>query len=189
MSKDPIVFNQLSLEDASPKAKSLLQDAQKRMGQIPNIYSMMAHSSSLLETYTRGDQLFRQSALFDPTETEIIYLTISKENSCRYCVAVHSTLADSMSHVPTDITDAIRQGKRVENPKYGILISITRSLIASRGQLSAEEKDDFISAGYTQHHLLDIIHAIAIKTISNYANHLFNTPLDPVFRSRKWPDD
>lgn len=30
------------------------------------------------------------------------------------------------------------------------------------------------------------MHAIALKTLSNYANHLMDTPLDAVFTTREW---
>jgi hypothetical protein len=31
-----------------------------------------------------------------------------------------------------------------------------------------------------------LILAIAVKTLSNYSNHLFHTALDPAFVSREW---
>ena len=34
--------------------------------------------------------------------------------------------------------------------------------------------------------MLEIILAIAVKTLSNYSNHLFNTPLDEMFARREW---
>jgi len=30
--------------------------------------------------------------------------------------------------------------------------------------------------------------AIAVKTLSNYANHLFHTPVDAIFAGRTWAD-
>jgi hypothetical protein len=32
----------------------------------------------------------------------------------------------------------------------------------------------------------DIILAIAVKTISNYSNHVFHTEVDPVFAACRW---
>jgi alkylhydroperoxidase family enzyme len=45
---------------------------------------------------------------------------------------------------------------------------------------------DFLAAGYTEEHVLSILLAASVKTISNYANHLFATPVDEVFKSREW---
>lgn len=33
-------------------------------------------------------------------------------------------------------------------------------------------------------HILEIVLAIAVNTLSNYANHLFHTPVDPMFAAR-----
>jgi len=58
-------------------------------------------------------------------------------------------------------------------------------MVVSRGQPTEQDIHKFLSADYTKFHILDIIHAIAIKTISNYSNHLFHTPVDKMFEGRK----
>jgi len=179
-------FTQVTLENAGVDEKKILESAKKRIGYIPNIYGMMANSVGLLETYTVGDESFRKNSLFSNSEKEIIYLTISKENACVYCVAVHSTLSDTMSNVPKAITNAIRNGEDVDDKKTNVLIHFTRTMVVSRGQPTNQEIDQFFSVGYSKSHILDIIHAIAVKTISNYSNHLFNTPVDNMFQGREW---
>jgi len=187
MSSDyKLSFKQITLENAGNNVKPILEKAKQRIGYIPNIYGMMANSASLLEAYTLGDESFRKKSLFTNSEKEIIYLTISKENACTYCVAVHSTLADTMSKVPFAITDAIREGRQAPDIKYAALINFTRTMVVSRGQPSNQDIENFISAGYSEFHILDIIHAIAIKTISNYSNYLFQTPVDNMFQTREW---
>lgn len=179
-------FKMITLENANAKAKPILAKAAKRIGKLPNIYGMMANSPSLLEAYTSSDSAFRSESLFSSAEKEIIYLTISKENACHYCVAVHSSMADTMSAVPPLVTEAIRNGTKVPDEKYAVLNKFTRSMVVTRGQPSDQDVEQFISAGYSELHVLDIILAIAIKTISNYSNHLFQTPLDKIFQAREW---
>jgi len=181
-------FKKISIENADVHARPVLEEAKKRIGYVPNIYSMMANSANLLQTYTLADSSFRKKSLFNNSEKEIIYLTISKENACSYCVAVHSTLADTMSKVPEAITNAIREDGYISDDKYTALIDFTKIMVVSRGQPSPQDINKFISAGYSEFHILDIIHAIAIKTISNYSNHLFETPVDEIFQNRKWED-
>lgn len=36
--------------------------------------------------------------------------------------------------------------------------------------------------------MLLIVLALAVKTLSNYSNHLFHTPVDELFAKRRWPD-
>lgn len=176
-------FEKILPENADSKTQQILNSAKKRIGYIPNIYEFMANSPGMLETYTVGDMAYRHKSIFTNVEKEIVYLTISRINNCRYCVAVHSTLAD-MFKIPDNITEAIRENKKCPHEKYGALIEFTKKMINSHGQPLPDEVKAFFSAGYTQQYILDIIHAIAIKTISNYSNHLFNTPVDTVFKSR-----
>jgi len=62
----------------------------------------------------------------------------------------------------------------------------TDTLLATRGQPSKADVQAFLSAGNQERHVLEVILAIAVKTLSNYSNHLFHTPLDRVFASREW---
>jgi len=57
---------------------------------------------------------------------------------------------------------------------------------ASRGLPDRKQTDAFLSAGYGERQILEIVLAMAVKTLSNYANHLFHTPLDPAFEGRPW---
>lgn len=99
-----LVYLPKTVEDAEPLAKQALEEAKRRIGSVPNIYGLMANSPGLLASYTASDRIFRESAALSAKEKEIVYLTISREHGCRYCVAVHSTLADGMSRVPPAVT-------------------------------------------------------------------------------------
>jgi hypothetical protein len=45
-----------------------------------------------------------------------------------------------------------------------------------------EEISAFFKVGYEQHHLLEIVLGISQKIMSNYVNHLGNTPVDEAFK-------
>jgi alkylhydroperoxidase family enzyme len=47
--------------------------------------------------------------------------------------------------------------------------------------LSEEDKQRFFAAGYGTRQLLEIVLGLAQKTMSNYINHLADTPLDERF--------
>jgi uncharacterized peroxidase-related enzyme len=175
-----------TLSSAPPRAREVLERAQKQVGFIPNMYARMVNSPGLLETYLTGYDRFRKESGFTPTEQEVIFLTISRENGCHYCVAAHSFLADKQSGVPTAVTDAIRDGQPVPDPKLRALSEFTRTLLAKRGWLARAEVDPFLAAGYTEGHILEIILAVAVKTLSNWSNHLFDTPVDAMFAAREW---
>lgn len=175
-----------TLEAGSAKARDVLERARKQVGFIPNMYSVMANVPALLETYLFGYNQFRTESGFSAAEQEVVLLTISRENGCEYCVAAHSFMADMKSGVPAETTDAIRNGTPISCARMSALNAFTVQLLNTRGRPSAPDVTAFVAAGYTEQHVLDILLAMSVKTISNYANHLFNTPLDAVFKSREW---
>jgi uncharacterized peroxidase-related enzyme len=183
-----ITLPALTLENAGPDAKRVLDKAQAQVGFIPNMYARMANHPGLLDTYLHGYAAFRGQSGFSSPEQEVVLLAISRENGCEYCVAAHSFMADKKSGAPVPVTDAIRDGRIVPDPKLQTLAHFTRTLVAKRGLASQADTAAFLAAGYEERHILDILLAISVKTISNYANHLFHTPLDAMFEGRRWKE-
>jgi alkylhydroperoxidase family enzyme len=44
----------------------------------------------------------------------------------------------------------------------------------------------FKAAGFDNHAMLDVLVLAATKLISNYTNHLAQTPLDPFMKGAEW---
>jgi AhpD family alkylhydroperoxidase len=146
----------------------------------------MANSPAMLQTYVHGYSQFREKSGFTSAEQELVFLTISRENECHYCMAAHSFVADNISMVPLEVTEAIRNDEPIANSKLSALRAFTRAMVISRGRPSEGDVDEFTHAGYSENHILDIILAISVKTISNYSNHVFDTPVDAAFTVRSW---
>lgn len=173
-------------EDSDEAVSAPLKNAKKAMGMVPNMYAAMANLPALLATYNFGYDKFRNENIFSSVEQEVILLTVSRANECHYCVAAHSTLADTMSGVPTQATDAIRSDDAIEDGKLAALSKFTRVMSETRGNPSPKDAKAFLDAGYTDTHILGIVLAISVKVISNYSNHLFHTEVDEAFAARKW---
>lgn len=173
-------------EDPNPAVSAPLKAAQAGMGMVPNMYAAMVNLPALLDTYNHGYAKFRTEAGFTPVEQEVVFLAISRFNGCHYCVAAHSFVGDMMSKVPTEVTDAIRDGHPVPDAKLEALRAFAHQMTESRGNPSPEQAKVFLAAGYNNEHILGIILAISVKVISNYTNHIFHTELDPGFAARAW---
>jgi len=176
----------VTLDNADSEAKSVLEKALSQVGFIPNMYSNMANLPGLLDTYLAGYAAFREQSELTPVEQEVVFLTISRDNECHYCVAAHSVLADSMSGVPTDVTDSIRNSSAISDEKLAELHDFTHHMLSTRGRPDTTAVQQFLDAGYSEKDVLAIILAISVKTISNYSNHIFDTKLDAMFESRAW---
>jgi len=175
-----------TINDAAPRARMALESIQEQLGFIPNMYAVMANSPILLESYLYTYGLFREVSNFTPTEQEVIFLTISRKNNCQYSVSSHSFSADVMFQVPIEITDAIRNWSEIPDTKLQALSIFTEKLLDKHGRPSEEDVTDFLGVGYKEVHILNILQAIGINILSNYANHLFDTKLDDIFKVREW---
>lgn len=177
----------LSPSQATPRQAELLDRGRAAaQGMLPNMYRAMAHSPALLDAYLAGYNALRNEGHFSAAELEVVFLVLSYENGCDYCVAAHSLLADTSSRVARDVTDAIRAGQPIGDAKLAALAAMTRAMLLSRGRPETEAVQAFLAAGYGEPHMLDIVAAIGVKTMSNYTNHLFDTPLDALFKVREF---
>lgn len=173
-------------ETAEPRAAQALEGAARSLGFIPNMYANMANAPELLESYLAGYKLFRGEAGFTPAEQEVVFLTISRVNDCSYCMAAHSMIAEKVSKVPASDLDAVRRGAVLPDPKLQALARFTGLMVESRGRPTPADVSAFLAAGYTERHVLGVILAMSVKTISNSVNHVFHTELDPAFAGHSW---
>lgn len=176
------------LDTARGKAKAVLERANAQVGFIPNMYKAMANLPALLETYLDGYSRFRAESGFTPAEQEVVFLTISRGNGCEYCMAAHSMIGEMVSKVPAEVLQALRNGGIVPDPKLAALSTFTERLRESRGLPTQSDLMAFLDAGYEEQHVLAIILALAVKTLSNYSNHVFHTRLDDRFASYDWKE-
>lgn len=178
----------VTIDVATDVVKTTLEQQQRNFGFLPNMYQAMANAPGVLKTYLFGYQQFRQETEFTPCEQEVIFMVISRENGCEYCVGAHSFIADNMSGVPKEVTDAIRNGENIEDDKLQALATFTKILLNTRGLPAQAEVESFQQAGYSERQILEIILAMAVKTLSNYSNHLCQPELDDVFMPRVWSE-
>ncbi len=171
---------------SSPVSIKIINETKENIGFTPNMYLKMGHNASLLDSYTYAYNSFRNNSGFSLTEQEVVFLSVSFVNECEYCMSAHSFVADATSEVPTEITNAIRNGQPIGDKKLAILSKVTKSLTKNRGHLSSSELVEFLKAGFTESHVLAIITAIAVKTMSNYSNHNTHPEVDEVFAVRVW---
>lgn len=184
--EQPLDLTAVTLDKADEKQRPLLEQAKASAGFVPNMYAYMANLPGLLHTYLEGQADFRAGSGFSSVEQEVVFLTISRANGCDYCMAAHSTLADGPSRVPTEVTDALRAGQLPADPKLAALTRFTQAMFETRGVPDQEQTEAFFAAGYEPRHVLGVILALGLKTLSNYANHHFHTPVDAAFAGRTW---
>lgn len=166
--------------NAPEGARETLEGVQKGMGFIPNLMGTMAEAPSLLKAYLQLSDLLAKTSL-SPQEQRLLTLSISTENDCGYCVAAEGMLAHKVAKVPMEHIEAVRENRPLSDVKLNAFVNFAREVVSSRGHPAENITAAFLAAGYTNQSVLEVILGASLKTISNYTNHIANTPIDNAF--------
>ncbi|MGI9344522.1 MAG: carboxymuconolactone decarboxylase family protein [Gammaproteobacteria bacterium] len=180
-------FTVHSPDTAPDAARPLLEGAQKAFGgMIPNLYGVMAESPALLEAYQQLGAIFTRTSL-EPAEQHIVWITVNFENDCHYCMAAHSAVAKHAGLPDADI-DALRTGAPLDDPRHEALRQFATVMVRKRGWPDPADVESLMAAGYNNATILDVILGIGMKTLSNYTNHVADTPVDEAFAKFAWSE-
>ncbi|MBD3863852.1 carboxymuconolactone decarboxylase family protein [Olleya marilimosa] len=172
------------IKTAPEGSKALLENSQKAYGMIPGLHGVLAASPELLKAYQELHQLFTETS-FNNDELTVVWQTINVEHGCHYCVPAHTGIAKMMK-VDDAIIDALRNQTPLADAKLEALRTLTLSITRNRGNVSQADLEAFYTAGYGEQQVLEIILGLSQKVISNYTNHIANTPVDEAFQKFAW---
>lgn len=172
------------MDSAPEKSKPLLENSLKGFGMIPSLHAVMAEAPGVLEAYQKLHQLVLDSS-FDNDEKTVVWQTISVENACHYCVPAHTGIA-KMMEVSDDIINALRDETPLPSEKLEALRTFTLAVMRKQGNVGKEDLEAFLGAGYNRRQVLEVILVLSQKTMSNYINHIAETPVDEPFRKFEW---
>ena len=174
----------LTIATAPEASQPVLEGIQKGFGFIPNLMATFANSPAVLKGYLALDAQWDQSS-FTALERNYVLLAVSLENGCGYCTAAHSTMAKAFLKAPAETVAAIRSGEPTGNEKLDALVGLVREIVAQRGHAEPTTVARFLAAGYTKNQVMELLLGVALKTISNYLDHLNPAPLDAAFAGEK----
>lgn len=169
-------------ESAPEASRPLLDKVKQRSGFVPNIIGVGAEAPAWLEAYVSlGDILGRTS--LSKEEQQVVLLAVSMQNGCDYCAAAH-TASGERAGVPAEAIEAIRRGQPVPDSKLEALRRFVQAVVAKQGWLSEDDLAAFLEAGYTRAQVLEVLVGVSMKTLSNYLNHVAETPLDEQLKAK-----
>ncbi|WP_210521159.1 carboxymuconolactone decarboxylase family protein [Hymenobacter terricola] len=166
----------LNPDTASGKTKTLFDAIHSKMGKVPNMMRTMGHAPALLEGYlslsgalgggTLGAKLGEQLAL-----------AISEANSCDYCLAAHSFIAEKMVRMDSAAIAASRQMSPIDT-KTDAALTFAKHLVEKRGLVSEDDVAAVRAAGYTEGEVGEIVGHVALNILTNYFNNTAKPTLD-----------
>ncbi len=172
-------------ETAPEESRPLLETSQQTFGRIPGLHAVMAEAPALLEGYQQLHKVFAEKTSFDKDELTVVWQSINVEHECHYCVPAHTGIAKMMK-VDDAITNALRDETPLPNDRLEALRSFTLAVVRDRGNVDATAVDAFLAAGFTKRQVLEVILGVSQKVMSNYTNHLAETPVDEPMKAFAW---
>ena len=169
---------------APAASAAILESVQKGWGFVPNLHRVLAESPAALEAYVTLWGIAEKTG-FTAVERNVAYLSIIYENECTYCMAGHTGLS-RMAKVGEEVIAAIRAGTGVADPRLEALHRFAAQVTHNRGVVSDTDVAAFKAAGFDNRAILDVLVLAATKLISNYANHLADTPNDAFMKGAEW---
>lgn len=167
-------FNVPTRAEVSENNQAIFDNLQKKVGFVPNIYAAMANSKNALGnylTFSGGETSFLKK------EKEVIDLSISQVNGCRYCQSAHTAMAKMNGFTDEQIIE-LRQGKASWDNKLDALAKISKAIVTHKGRVDQNLKQAFFDAGYNNENLVDLVIAAGIINITNVFHNLTDVEID-----------
>jgi uncharacterized peroxidase-related enzyme len=175
-----MAFKVHNTESAPEGSHAALESVEGSFGFIPNIRGVLAEAPATLKAYLTLSELLEETS-FSPWEQQAILVAVSSQNGCDYCTAAHGAVLAQLGG-SADQLDAIRGGRPTGDARTDTLLDFTRTVVSERGWASEAEVQRFLDAGFSKAQLLELLVGVALKTLSNYANHLAHPPMDRQFQ-------
>ena len=169
---------------APEPARGPLARLEQAVGFIPNLAGTIGGSPTAIAGFVGLQGALRGSAL-SAVEREVIGITVSRENTCGYSMAAHSTFAAAAGADPADVA-ALRDGAALSDERLEALRAFTLALLAARGHVDDEDVAMLLDAGYTRENVLELITQVAYTTLANLVANVADTPVDAAFAPARW---
>jgi uncharacterized peroxidase-related enzyme len=170
-----ILMNVPVKEQVSPATQAILDQLQKQLGKVPNLYAVMGISEHALAGFLALENHLSKGA-FTANEREAIALVVSQVNGCDYCLAAHTAAAMKRGFTKEE-TLAIRRGQ-ANDQRLQAVLSLAKRITEQKGHVEEEWLDKFFAAGFNEAALMELVGLVTVRIFTNYAFALSAVPVD-----------
>ena len=100
-------------------------------------------------------------------------------------MAAHTAVAKGQT-LDDAVIAAVRERRPIADARLAALRMFTTRIVALRGFVSDADVAAFKAAGWSDAAMLGVILNVAMKSITNYVNHIAETPLNAPFEAFAW---
>lgn len=162
-------------EQATGKAKELLNAVNGKLGLVPNMTRVMANAPAVLDGYLAFSGSLAKGALSAKLREQIA-LTVAQRNQCDYCLAAHSTIGKMVGLSEEQVLDS-RQAKAID-ARSDLLLKFAGSLVDNRGRISDQDLNHLRSSGVDDATIAEVVANVALNIFTNYFNHVSDPEID-----------
>lgn len=160
---------------ASPELGATLDAVKAKLGKVPNLFATFAQSPAVLNAYLGFSEALAKGKL-SARQREVIALAAAQANACQYCLSAHSLMSKGAGLSEADI-QAARAGEAAD-AQTGAIARLTAQIVSQRGVVSDQDLAAARAAGVDDGLLVEVIAAVALNTLTNYANLIAGTEID-----------
>ena len=168
------------------EAAQELKKTEEKYGTTLNIFAHMAESGLPIRIYNFGQDQLMDNATLSPEEVNLVQLAVSVTNECRFCVAAHTNISRTKFKTDTSILNAVRNNETLPDGKLNTLVNFAQTMVEKRGQLSEQDKEQFLGSGFTKRQIFEVLSIVAYKTITNYTSNIAGTEPNNFLAEDTW---
>lgn len=165
----------IQTENATGKAKELLEGVQAKLKITPNMTRVMANSPAVLQGYLAFSGALAGGTL-EPKLRELIAVEVGEQNSCQYCVSAHTAIG-KMTGLSDSEIEAARDAKSA-SAKNAAALKFAREVVVKKGQLTDADFEGVRKAGFSDGQIAEIIAHVALNVFTNYFNNATEVEVD-----------
>ncbi|MBI5427775.1 MAG: carboxymuconolactone decarboxylase family protein [Nitrospinae bacterium] len=173
------LFTQHTEATAPEGANGVLIKIKERYGFVPNLASYVAESPLVLGAVLNLSETFDKTS-FTEVERQIVLLTVSMLNRCDYCKTAHTALC-RLAEIDDRTLEAALALEKLPDAKLNALRDFAKALVEEKGWVDGDKVRKFLAAGYSKAQVFEAALGVALKTLTNYCNHLAGARPNPEF--------
>jgi uncharacterized peroxidase-related enzyme len=169
----PIQINPLAL-------KQSLKIGPLKLAQAPRFLQVMANSPAAFRAYVLADAALLRGRLTRRQRKQVA-LAVAEINGSTYSLSAHYDAGKRLGL--TDHEMQLARNAVASDPKTQTMLRFTQAVVLQRGDISDEDFQALVKAGFTNAQIIEIVANIALNIFSNYFNSVVRTEVDfPVLR-------
>jgi uncharacterized peroxidase-related enzyme len=165
----------IQTNDATGKAKDLLNAVQAKIGMTPNLMKTFANSPAALEGYLNLSGALA-SGVLAPKFREQLAIAVAQANSCEYCLSAHTKFGQMFGLKPEEL-EASREAHSADL-KINAGLQFAQKVVLQRGLATDSDLATVRQAGFTDAEITEIVAHVGLNILTNYLNNVALTEVD-----------